>query len=426
MTNKIDPRLRAVEKFLVEQRNGGPAILFDPVHAYELILAMQSRYRYKIRKDKTLEDKPEKKHPWSDYCFTAGTGVLTPSGVVPIEALKVGDVVVTPKGTRPVMAVGSRVVNEVVEVTLSDGAVVVCTPNHPFVMADGCVLEAGALKYGNVLESAKWQKTTSSGSTGGGTVGTRGTRTTGTSARATTGSNRLSQCTVTYGRLPTAPFQTGMWSITSTMTPATMSWPTWSVCSTLTTAGITGLLACPRTFLRLPELLRLSGTALKRVGHGIASLANVLGRALSLKSSGASSAANATRSCVEQESEGFAPPLASLRRGERLVSTTRVARALSAEGVSGVADTPKPRPVLRVAGVKHYRGVGERVYNLTVDVEHRYYIVGSEYAALVLNCDALQYSCLGTQVNLRGRMMARLGRQDKEKYRPEPTAGAWT
>lgn len=66
MTNKIDPRLRAVEKFLVEQRNGGPAIIFDAGHTHQLILAMQSRYRYKIKKDKTLEDKPEKKHPWSD------------------------------------------------------------------------------------------------------------------------------------------------------------------------------------------------------------------------------------------------------------------------------------------------------------------------------------------------------------------------
>lgn len=65
-TNNIDPRLRAVEKMLLASRNGGPAILFDAEHNHELILAMQSRYRYKIKKDKSLEEKPDKKHPWSD------------------------------------------------------------------------------------------------------------------------------------------------------------------------------------------------------------------------------------------------------------------------------------------------------------------------------------------------------------------------
>lgn len=65
-TNNIDPRLRAVEKFLVEQRAGGAAILFDPQGCRDLVLAMGSRYRYKIKKDTTLEEKPEKLHPWSD------------------------------------------------------------------------------------------------------------------------------------------------------------------------------------------------------------------------------------------------------------------------------------------------------------------------------------------------------------------------
>jgi len=66
MTNQIEPRLRSVERFLNEQRNGGPAILFDPEGCRDLIIAMGSKYRYKLRKDKTLEEKPEKLHPWSD------------------------------------------------------------------------------------------------------------------------------------------------------------------------------------------------------------------------------------------------------------------------------------------------------------------------------------------------------------------------
>jgi hypothetical protein len=65
-TNAIQPRLRAVEKFLHEQRGGKAAMLFDREGALPLIQAMQSKYRYKVKKDKTLEEVPEKLHPWSD------------------------------------------------------------------------------------------------------------------------------------------------------------------------------------------------------------------------------------------------------------------------------------------------------------------------------------------------------------------------
>lgn len=65
-TNALDPRLRAVEKRLLEQYDGGPAMIFDPEGCKDLILALGSRYRYKVKKDKTLEEAPEKLHPWSD------------------------------------------------------------------------------------------------------------------------------------------------------------------------------------------------------------------------------------------------------------------------------------------------------------------------------------------------------------------------
>ena len=67
-TNAISPRLRAVERYLHEQRGGKAAMLFDREGTYPLIQAMQSKYRYKIKKDKTLEEIPEKAHPWSDLC----------------------------------------------------------------------------------------------------------------------------------------------------------------------------------------------------------------------------------------------------------------------------------------------------------------------------------------------------------------------
>lgn len=64
-TNAIDPRLRAVEKWLLQQRDGGAALLISP-SCERLILAYQARYRFAKKKDGELQPLPEKKHPWSD------------------------------------------------------------------------------------------------------------------------------------------------------------------------------------------------------------------------------------------------------------------------------------------------------------------------------------------------------------------------
>lgn len=66
MTNNIQPRIRAVEKFLVQQRGGQPAMLIDP-SCHILIQGFQSRYRYKKRSDGRIDDAtPDKERPWAD------------------------------------------------------------------------------------------------------------------------------------------------------------------------------------------------------------------------------------------------------------------------------------------------------------------------------------------------------------------------
>lgn len=64
-TNIIEPRLRAVEKWFLQQRDGGPAVLISP-KCTTLIRALGSRYRYARKKDGVLHTDPEKLHPWSD------------------------------------------------------------------------------------------------------------------------------------------------------------------------------------------------------------------------------------------------------------------------------------------------------------------------------------------------------------------------
>jgi hypothetical protein len=63
-------------------------------------------------------------------CWVAGTPVSTPSGPVPIEDVKVGDVIDTPLGPKTVLQSYFSGLSETVTVTLSDGRVLEGTPDH--------------------------------------------------------------------------------------------------------------------------------------------------------------------------------------------------------------------------------------------------------------------------------------------------------
>lgn len=75
-TNHIKPRLDAVEKWLLMQRQGKAAILFDPEGCPDLITALKHKYRYRARKDGELEDKPHKVRPWADLADALQYGCL--------------------------------------------------------------------------------------------------------------------------------------------------------------------------------------------------------------------------------------------------------------------------------------------------------------------------------------------------------------
>jgi hypothetical protein len=87
-TNNIEPRLRAVEKWLLSQRDGGAALLISP-SCRALILAMQSRYRYARTKNGVLQPVPDKNHPHSDIADALQYGVLGHSGTVLGRLIKV-------------------------------------------------------------------------------------------------------------------------------------------------------------------------------------------------------------------------------------------------------------------------------------------------------------------------------------------------
>lgn len=66
-----------------------------------------------------------------DDCFIRGTNILTNKGNIPIETIKVGDLVLTREGYRPVVATRSNFKKVITKYGLTG------TPNHPFITTNG-------------------------------------------------------------------------------------------------------------------------------------------------------------------------------------------------------------------------------------------------------------------------------------------------
>lgn len=71
-TNDIDPRLRAVEALLGQQRNGGPALMINKIEAPMLFRAMAGGYRFLRAKAGALRPTPDKNDP-EGYSHVADT-----------------------------------------------------------------------------------------------------------------------------------------------------------------------------------------------------------------------------------------------------------------------------------------------------------------------------------------------------------------
>jgi len=82
-TNNIDPRINAVETLLLQQRDGGPALMIDEEGCPTLIRAMQGAYRFGKTKAGQTKPLPDKSHPWSDVaddlqyvCLALNSGLV--------------------------------------------------------------------------------------------------------------------------------------------------------------------------------------------------------------------------------------------------------------------------------------------------------------------------------------------------------------
>lgn len=67
-----------------------------------------------------------------DECFVSGTPVIAASGEsMPIESFREGDFVLTSAGPRPILKIFKGLTLQLIELELSNGTKLTCTPNHP-------------------------------------------------------------------------------------------------------------------------------------------------------------------------------------------------------------------------------------------------------------------------------------------------------
>lgn len=166
------------------------------------------------------------------WCFVAGTQVATPEGQVPIEALRPGDLVLTRKGPRRVLA-NSRRKAQVGEVSFENGAKLVGTADHPVYLSYGWTRLDQLAPGDEACALRAW-----SGAANAGT----GTETTTTNAPTRAGAPKGPSTFIgSGGWLKSDPFRPDIASIIGTAIRRTTLWKTWSASLRRTMPGTTGL-----------------------------------------------------------------------------------------------------------------------------------------------------------------------------------------
>jgi hypothetical protein len=91
----------------------------------------------------------------ADSCFVAGTMIETARGAVPIEAMRVGTLVQTRLGLRPVCAVFSNGMRSIYRLPLSNGVILFGTANHPVWIDGKGFIPLAELRYGDMMRPWK-------------------------------------------------------------------------------------------------------------------------------------------------------------------------------------------------------------------------------------------------------------------------------
>lgn len=300
-------------------------------------------------------------------CLPAGTLIAAEFGEVPIERIRVGDMVWTRAGLRRVSdAWCSSGSSPIVSVTVN-GAELRATPGHLIWTHGDTWKRMDKLTHGDTLRVCQ----TSSSSRASNTM--RGTG----DAPVASVTAGASYYTGASGSLSTDQYRTGWSSTTKTVIAATTTLPTWSACPLPTTAAIMALSQPGLSTLTKSAILRSNGTDRRRASPGTQATEGTPTQSGSYRNR---SASNAKQSSHRSTLGVGASALTHARPSgaDTPESTMSRASARSAAHCSRPTSTPSEHDASPVAQPCE----PARVYDLTVEGEHEFFANG----VLVHNC----------------------------------------
>lgn len=337
---------------------------------------------------------PAGKH--DDQCFVAGTLIATPKGNIPIEKLKIGDEVITPFGNRKItdwaMTGEKEVINKLG---------VVATKNHPVF-----TYEKGFINIDAITQALTNDKISL-----GGLISWRiqkllftmelSTQDQGRDLITSVGKEKkmerllIKDCMLLFGKmLMDKKYLKATKFITSILTLTITTLKTWSVYQGKNIESYTRMrkhASKKKNKLNILKKLDRSqkhGTLVKKVLNGTKDIVKNHWVKLKQKNTLVNNAEkNSYRSIINHD---------SVRTTAILNGDINTKEKQLKENVSSVEKNLKPKsPIVKGQARKHVAGVVEessignanvqKVYNITVDIDHCYYANG----LLVSNCDAM-------------------------------------
>lgn len=142
-------RATDVEEGIKAVRMMFPRCYIDQNKAARLLECLK---RYQRRIHAVTNEPMEPLHDeFSHGCLDGATQVLTKRGLIQIKDVVVGDFVWTPAGFARVLNSGpTKVATEIIEITMSNGSILMATPEHKIFTTRGIVL-ADALRYTDAI-----------------------------------------------------------------------------------------------------------------------------------------------------------------------------------------------------------------------------------------------------------------------------------
>jgi hypothetical protein len=151
---KYDTKQPSIEDGIEAVRRNLPKMWFDETNCKSLIKSLENyRQEFDVKR-KIYKDNPL--HDWSSHwCFTGDTKVLTRSGMRQIINIQDNEEILTANGWEKCLGAKNMRKNvKVIQVVFADGVKVRCTPDHLFLTEKGWI-SAQNLENGSMILSSK-------------------------------------------------------------------------------------------------------------------------------------------------------------------------------------------------------------------------------------------------------------------------------